>query len=66
MPKILEIRPFNPDSNFSKERYITECIEETRVHLLKDLENVNSIQNRTFQLVCMFSMIDSRYSTIAS
>ena len=49
---------FEVDPNFDEEKYLTERITEVRAFLNKELACIDTIQDITFQLICMFAMID--------
>lgn len=49
---------FEVDPNFDEEKYLTERIADVRAFLDKELAYIDTIQDITFQLICMFAMID--------
>lgn len=58
MPKQNGKGKFEIDPSFDEEAYLTERIEEIRSLLYRELDIVDSLQDTTFQLICMFAMID--------
>lgn len=58
MPKKTTHGKFEYSPDYDEEQELNQRLEEARAFLEKELSDIDSIKDTTFQLVCMFALID--------